>query len=158
MDTLITPITLPTKEPESIFGDMQATHVGIRTADHDGLIRWYMEKLEFRLIRKWNVGDLKLAFLAPANDDNFWIEVISQDTTGVTDHNAQAFISGYHHFCIAVKNVDSTLEELARRGVKTLRAPFDVPAIGKRCGFIADPFGNVIEFTGDINATLPGLG
>jgi len=152
MDTTITPLTFPGKEPGSIFSDMQATHIGIRTSDYEGLIKWYMEKLEFRLIRKWRAGDLKLAFLAPANDNSCWIEVISQDITGAdAGQEARAFASGYHHFCMNVKNVDNTLSELARRGVATLRAPFDVPVIGKRCGFIADPFGNVIELTADMS-------
>jgi len=45
-----------------------------------------------------------------------------------------------------VDNVDNTLAELRQRGVKVTREPFNIFAIAKRCGFIADMHGNVIEF------------
>jgi lactoylglutathione lyase/glyoxylase I family protein len=147
MDTLITPITLPERKPENIFSDMRAGHVGIRTTDYEGLIKWYIEKMEFRLIHKWNVGDLKMTYLAPANDDNFWIEILSNGTNDVVH---TPVVSGFQHLCFDVDSVDRTLAELNKRGVKTMREPFNVPAIGKRCAFIADLSGNVIELTESI--------
>jgi catechol 2,3-dioxygenase-like lactoylglutathione lyase family enzyme len=130
------------------LSDIRASHVGIRTTDFEGLINWYIEKLDFRLIQKWNVGDLQLAYLAPANDNNFWIEILSIGSN--EPEQAQSIVSGFQHLCFEVDNVDKTLAELNNRGVKTMREPFNVPVIGKRCGFIADLFGNVIELAESI--------
>jgi len=150
METQITPIQLPEKNSKSIFISMRAAHVGLRATDYEGLIKWYTEKLEFRIIRKFNVGELKMAFLAPANDDNFWVEVLSGGITGYHRNPTQPIISGFQHFCIDVDSVDQTLAELRKREVQVMREPFNVPIIGKRCGFISDPYGNVIEFTENI--------
>jgi lactoylglutathione lyase len=145
-----TSIQLPEKNDKSIFSNMRAAHVGLRTTDYEGLIAWYIEKLEFRLIKKFSAGDLKLAFLAPANDDNFWIEILSGGVVDTHQEPTLPIISGFQHFCLDVKSVDETLSELRKRDVKVAREPFNVPAIAKRCGFISDPQGNVIEFTESI--------
>ena len=49
------------------------------------------------------------------------------------------------HLCLSVENVDETLAALREHGVQVTREPFDVPPIGKRCGFVADPCGNTLE-------------
>jgi len=143
-------IQIPAKNPEGVNGRMKVGHVGLRTTDYDATIKWYMEKLGFRLIKKWEVKDLKMAFLAPANDDDFFIEVLNGGITGSHQDPSQPIISGFQHICIEVGNVDDTLAVLRENDVKVLREPFEVPAIGKRCGFIADLFGNVIELTENI--------
>jgi len=124
--------------------------MGLRTTDYEASIAWYIEKLGFRLLKKWTAGELKMAFLAPANDDSFWIELLNGGIGETKQDPSQPIISGYQHLCIAVAHVDETLAEMRERGVNVIREPFDVPAIGKRCGFIVDLFGNVIEFAEDI--------
>ncbi|WP_324677907.1 VOC family protein [Hymenobacter sp. GOD-10R] len=143
-------IEMPEKKAQGINGKMRAAHIGLRTTDYEGTIQWYTEKLGFRTLKKWTVGDLQLAFLAPANDDNFWIEVLSSATASTQQDLSQSIISGFQHFCLEVENVEETLAVLRDRGVKVLREPFDVPLIGKRCGFVADLHGNVIEFAANI--------
>jgi lactoylglutathione lyase len=145
-----TVIEMPEKNAEGINGKMKAGHVGLRTTDYEGTISWYTEKLGFRLLKRWEVGDLKMAYLAPANDDHFWLEVLNGGITGSHHDPSQPVISGFQHLCIDVENVDETLTALRERDVKVLREPFNIPAIGKRCGFIADLFDNVIEFTENI--------
>lgn len=139
-------ITLPVKNNQSIFNSMRAAHVGLRTIDFEGLINWYVEKLDFRVIKKFSNGDLKMAFLAPANDDNFWIEILTGGSTVAIQNSALTISSGFQHFCIEVNSVDDTLAELANRGIDVVRGPFNVPAIAMRCCFINDLYGNVIEF------------
>jgi len=144
-----TSIPIPEKNPEGINGKMKAGHLGLRTTDYEATIQWYTEILGFRLLKKWTAGDLKLAYLAPANDDNFWLEII-QD--GNPQPGApQPILNGFQHFCIDVENVDQTLAALRHKNVKVVREPFNVPPIGKRCGFIIDLHGNVIEFAQDID-------
>lgn len=142
-------IQLPVKNINSPFSAMRGAHVALRVPNYETSKRWYMEMLDFRLIHEWPFGDLQLAYLAPANDDNFWIELLAggepSPAPDYSDLNESLHPAGYHHFCIDVKSVDETLAELRRRGVKIVGEPFDLPAIGKRLAFFSDPDGNLIE-------------
>jgi lactoylglutathione lyase len=142
---------LPAKAPQGINGKMRGAHLGLRTLDFEGTIHWYTEKLGFRVLKKWTVGELQMAFLAPANDDNFWLEVLSGGITEPQPTSAHPISSGFQHFCLEVDDVDATLAALRERGVTVAREPFNVLAIGKRCGFITDLQGNVIEFAANLN-------
>lgn len=152
MNAPITPITLPAKNPESTFQAMRIGHIGLRTTSDDfaGLIDWYVENLDFRLIRQVDLGHVQLAFLTPANDDACWLEIVCARSTEEQQGAAPASATGYQHFCLDVMNVDETLATLNKRGIPTVRGPFDIAPIGKRCGFIADPLGNSIEFAQNI--------
>jgi len=142
---------LPAKVPQGINGNMRGAHVGLRTTDFEGTIHWYTEKLGFRVLKKWTVGELQLAFLAPANDNNFWLEVLSGGIPDAQPTPSPLISSGFQHLCLAVDNVDETLAALREKGVRVAREPFDVPPIGKRCGFITDLHGNVIEFAANLS-------
>jgi lactoylglutathione lyase/glyoxylase I family protein len=143
-------IEMPVKNPEGVYGKMRAAHIGLRTKDFDGSIRWYTEKLGFRLLKKWSVGELNMAFLAPANDDNFWLEILNGGLSESSQELSQPIISGFQHLCFDVENLDETIAALRENNATVLREPFPVAAIGKRCGFIADLFGNVIELIENI--------
>lgn len=146
-----TTIKLPAKNTKSPFSTMRGAHVAVRVPDYEASKKWYMEKLDFRLIHEWPFGDLQLAYLAPANDDNFWIELLAggnpAPAANYTDLNESLHPSGYHHFCIDVPSVDDSLAELRRRGVNIIGEAFDLPAIGKRLAFISDPWGNLVELS-----------
>lgn len=139
-------LPMPAKNAQGINGKMRADHIGLRTLDIDGTIGWYTEKLGFRLIKRYAAGPLQLAFLAPANDDDFWLEVLSGGATSQPQTTSPPTASGFQHLCLTVENVDETLAALRERGVIVTREPFDVPIIGKRCGFVADLHGNALEF------------
>jgi catechol 2,3-dioxygenase-like lactoylglutathione lyase family enzyme len=150
METQNVTIQLPARNTESPFSSMRGAHVAVRVPDFEASKAWYTEKLDFRLIHEWPFGDLQLAYLAPANDDNFWVELLAggQPEIGApyTDLDESLHPAGYHHFCIDVPSVDDTLRELSQRGVTLVGEAFNLPAIGKRLAFIADPWGNLIEF------------
>lgn len=143
-------IPIPKKNPEGINGKIKAGHIGLRTTDYKATIEWYIEKLGFRLLKKWTAGALNLAYLAPANDDNFWLEVISDGNPIPDQDTKQPIVTGFQHFCLDVEDVDEILTALRKKGVQVIREPFNVPPIGKRCGFITDLHGNVIEFAQNI--------
>ena len=145
MNTSVTPIQFPRKNSNSPFSGMRAGHVGVWTADYEALINWYTEKLDFRLLVKHTAGDLKLAFLAPANDDQFWLEILSDGAANASQTSTRPINTGFQHLCLDVDHVDETLTVLISRGVKLVREPFNVPSIGRRCGFILDLDDNVIE-------------
>lgn len=143
-------LKLPARNAEGINGKMRVDHLGLRTTDLEGTIGWYTEKLGFRVIKRFAVGSLQLAFLAPANDDNFWLEVLSDSAPSPAPAAAPPITAGFQHLCLAVENADETLAALRERGVKVVREPFDVPVIGKRCGFVTDLYGNTLEFMHDL--------
>lgn len=149
METQPVSIQLPARNTQSPFNQMRGAHVAVRVPDYEASKIWYMEKLDFRLIHEWPFGDLQLAYLAPANDDNFWVELLAggqpETKANYTDLNESLHPAGYHHFCIDVPSVDDTLHELSKRGVTLVGEAFNLPAIGKRLAFIADPWGNLIE-------------
>ena len=105
---------------------MRGHHVAVRTPDLETAKRWYVEKLDFRVVAEWDYADEKLAYLAPATDDHFYIEVLG----GV---------------CLSVSSVEATVATLRERGVPLVTEPFVLPAISRRLAFFRDPFGNLIE-------------
>lgn len=146
MDNQITPITFTKKNTNSKFNDFKASHVGIRTTKYNEIIKWYEENLDFRIIRKWMVGDIQLAFIAPPNDNDFIIEIICYDSNEKSNEGIKL---GYNHLSFSVQNLDETIEELTKREIPIERS-FSVPIIGLRVAFISDTFGNTIEFCEEI--------
>jgi len=141
----------PTQNSSSPFADMRGHHVAIRTPDLETATRWYVEKLDFRVVAEWDYADEKLAYLAPATDDLFYIEILGGgDPSPVearphTDLGDSLKYAGYHHFCLNVTSVVDTVEELRNRGVIIVTEPFELPAISRRLAFFRDPYGNLIE-------------
>jgi glyoxylase I family protein len=142
-------IKTPAKNTQSVFSSLKGTHIALRVPDFEKSKNWYIEKLDFRVVHEWPFGDLQLAYLAPANDDNFWIELLAggnpKPHDSYLDLNESLHPAGYHHFCMDVASVDETLAELRKRDVKIVGEPFDLPIIGKRLAFFADIDGNPIE-------------
>ena len=144
-----TTVNVPAINANSPFASMKGSHVAIRVPNFEASKKWFIEKLDFRVIHEWPFGDLQLAYLAPATDDNFWVELLAggnpANQPDYTDLNESLHDAGYHHFCINVDNVDNALAELRKREVTIVEEPFDLEVIGRRLAFFADPWGNLIE-------------
>jgi len=142
---------LPAKNPASPFASMKGHHVAVRVPDFEAAKRWYVEKLDFRVIHEWPYADQKLAYVGPATDDAFYVELLGDGEPKpipkpvYTDLGDSLRLAGYHHFCLNVADMDATVAELRRRGVTIVTEPFELPVIQRRLAFIADPFGNLIE-------------
>jgi lactoylglutathione lyase/glyoxylase I family protein len=128
---------------------MAAHHVAIRVPDYQRTKDWYTSKLDFRVVHEWPYEDLQLAYLAPATDDDFHLEILggTEPTPQIVfdDLGKSLGVAGYHHFCMNVASVDETLAELRRRSVTIVSEPFALPAISRRFAFFADLWGNMIE-------------
>lgn len=141
----------PVPNSHSPFADMRGHRVAVRTPDLETAKRWYVEKLDFRVVAEWDYADEQLAYLAPATDDHFFIEVLGggdpapREVRPYTDLGDSLTYAGYHHFCLNVASVDTTVATLRERGVTIVTEPFELPAIRRRLAFFADPFGNLIE-------------
>jgi Glyoxalase/Bleomycin resistance protein/Dioxygenase superfamily len=94
--------TPPAHNTSSPFADMRGHHVAVRTPDLETAKRWYVEKLDFRVVAEWDYADEKLAYLAPATDDHFYIEILGgdelspQDVRPYTDLGDSLKWAGYH--------------------------------------------------------------
>ena len=143
------PTIFPPAKTESPFTSMKGDHAGIRVPDFDAAIAWYTDKLDFRVMHVWPYGDLQLAYVAPAVDSSFRIEILAGDGAAnrpsYDDLGDSLHLSGWHHICLSVDSTDDTIEELRRRGVTIVTEPFDLPAINRRLGFFSDPWGNLFE-------------
>jgi catechol 2,3-dioxygenase-like lactoylglutathione lyase family enzyme len=142
-DDTLTPNTSP-------FASWQAVHAGLRVPDSDAAISWYTEKLDFRVVDTVPFSDeMTFVFLSPAMDNGFRVELQAgpgaAERPAYADLGASLGLSGWHHLCLRVDNVDEAVAELKRRGVTIVHEPFDVPAISGRIAFFSDPWGNIFE-------------
>ena len=130
---------------------MRGHHVGVRVPDLEVEKRFFVEKLDFRVIHEWPYADQQLAYVAPPNDDDFYVEILGNGTpgpipkAGYSDLGDSLRYAGHHHVCLQVDKVDATVAELRRRGVAIVTEPFDLPVIQRRLAFFADPYGNLFE-------------
>ena len=142
---------LPAPNSRSPFASMKGHHVAIRVPDFEVAKRWFVEKLDFRVIHEWPYADQHLAYVAPPTDDTFFVEILGDgDPKPIpkpvySDLGDSLRLAGYHHFCLNVRDIDATVAELRRREVTIVTEPFELPVINRRLAFLADPFGNLIE-------------
>lgn len=144
-------INVPPCNTSSPFASMKGHHVGVRVPDLKAAKRWYVEKLDFRVVHEWPYADQKLAYIAPPSDDSFFIELLGDGEPGpipksvYKDLGDSLRLAGYHHYCLNVTDIQATVDEARRRGVNIVTEPFELPVIGRRLAFLADPWGNLIE-------------
>ncbi len=116
-----TGFNMPKRNPSSQFANVSGNHVGIRVPDYEAAKKWWIEKLDFRVIHECPYADEKLAYLAPANDNSFWVEILAggklKPQPTYKDLAESPEEPGFHHICIHVKNIEKTLAELKKRGV-----------------------------------------
>ena len=147
----ITGFNMPKLSPSSQFADVSGNHVGIRVPDYEAAKKWWIEKLDFRVIHEWPWGDEKLAYLAPANDNSFWVEILAGGKLNAQpiykDLPETLLAPGLHHICLQVKNIEKTLAELKKRGVTMVGDIFYLKDINRKLAIITDPWGNLIELS-----------
>lgn len=130
---------------------MRIHHAAVRVPEYEVEKRWFLEKLDFRVIQEWPYEDLHLAYVAPADDDTTVLEILGGGRPGpipkpvYSDLGDSLRLAGFHHVCFQVASVDKTVETLRARGVTIVTEPFVLPVINRRLAFFADPFGNLFE-------------
>ena len=141
----------PAPNSASPFADMRGHHVAVRTPDLEIALRFYVDVLDFRVVATWDYADEQLAYVAPATDDHFYVEILGGgepapiEVRPYTDLGDSLKYRGYHHFCLNVTSVEATVEKLRERGVTIVTEPFVLEAISRKLAFFCDPFGNLIE-------------
>src|SRR5690349_4763526 len=102
---------LPARNSASVFAAMRGHHVAVRVPDYEAEKRWLIEKLDFRVVHEWPYEDQHLAYMAPANDDSFFVEILGDGTPGPIAKPGYADLSeslryaGFHHVCLEVDDV-----------------------------------------------------
>ena len=103
------------------------------------------------------IGKLTFGFIAPASDDTFSFEILAGPGAAprppYEDLQDSYYLLGWHHLGICVDDVDLTVNELKRRGVKIMSEPHNVGVMGLRLAFFTDPWGNLLE----VIAPIAGL-
>ena len=113
---------MPAKNEASTFASMRSDHAAVRIPDFTAGKLWFVEKLAFRLVHEWRDGELQHAYIAPANDDGFFLELIGDGSptpkSEYADLQDSLRSAGYHHLCLHVDNINETVTELQRREVR----------------------------------------
>ena len=133
----------------SPFVSWKVEHAAIRVPDLDTAVAWYSEKLDFRLLRSWQLPGKKIGWISPIANDGFIFELIAgpgaDDRPAYEDLGSSYKVSGWHHTAFQVESVDNTVVELKRRGVTIVSEPHDLAEIRSRAAFFADLWGNLFE-------------
>ena len=134
----------------SAFFSMRGHHVALRVRDFEGSKNWFVEKLDFRVLKVWWFKNRQHAYLAPPNDNMFHLEILGgapmmRLERVYVDLKDSLCDAGYHHFCLIVDDISNTIDESRRRGVSIVEEPFNIVEINRRLAFFADPWGNLIE-------------
>jgi catechol 2,3-dioxygenase-like lactoylglutathione lyase family enzyme len=141
--------TPTTPHASSPLASLKINHVAIRVPDFDTAVAWYADKLDFRLKQSVSVAGLSFGFLYPTGDDSFHFELMAgpgaAERPVYKDLHDSYNMSGWHHPGFSVDNVDDFIDELKRRDVTIASEPHDVPAMGLRVAFFADPWRNLFE-------------
>jgi catechol 2,3-dioxygenase-like lactoylglutathione lyase family enzyme len=121
-------------------GSPRMNHVAIMVPDIDEGVRWYEERLGFRLIDRWanEASGMEWAHLAQGD---FVFELVKRPGLG----DPFAGRAGWHHVALTVASCDETVEEVRARGVEIFMEPQDFERHGIRWAFVKDYLGNVIE-------------
>jgi catechol 2,3-dioxygenase-like lactoylglutathione lyase family enzyme len=141
--------TLSTPPAPSPLASLKINHAAIRVPDFDAAVAWYADKLDFRSKQTVSVAGLSFGFLYPAGDDSFHFELMAgpgaAERPTYKDLHGSYNMSGWHHPGFSVDSVDAVIDELKSRDVTIASEPHDVPAMGLRVAFFADPWGNLFE-------------
>jgi catechol 2,3-dioxygenase-like lactoylglutathione lyase family enzyme len=141
--------TLSTSPASSPLASLKINHAAIRVPDFDEAVTWYADKLDFRSKQTVSVAGLSFGFLYPAGNDSFHFELMAgpgaAERLAYKDLHDSYNMSGWHHPGFSVDSVDAVVDELKRRDVTIASEPHDVPAMGLRVAFFADPWGNLFE-------------
>jgi lactoylglutathione lyase/glyoxylase I family protein len=148
----------PAQNSSSPFASFRGHHVGLRVRDFEAARDWYVEKLDFRVLHSWTGMGLSWAYLSPAADDNFHLELMGgpvQQESPVLDSVIESLSSaGYLHFCLEVDDVAAALTELEKRGVAVTLPVMENPEISRKLAFVRDPWGNMIELAQRTSSAL----
>lgn len=118
----------------------QLAHTAYRVRDAEASLAFYA-KLGIREAFRLHQDDGSLWIVYLQINENQFLELFPGATRAVTTPPDSI---GYHHFCLQVDNLKTTVAELEARGV-TIDRPIKLGKDGNLQAWIVDPDGNRIE-------------
>ena len=121
---------------------MKFLHTMIRVGNLDESIKFYVDILKLKLVRKSDYphGKFTLAFLSyDINEEPFLELTYNWETDKYNLGN------GFGHIAIGVDNLYSTCEEITKKGGKITREPGPMKGSKSLLAFVEDPNGYKIE-------------
>jgi catechol 2,3-dioxygenase-like lactoylglutathione lyase family enzyme len=140
----------PVVETLSPFASWKFEHAAVRVPDFDAAVEWYVETLDFRLVKSALLREKMYGFMtAPGAESGFMVELIAgpgaEHRPAYEDIGSSLRLLGLHHVAFRVGSVDDAIRQLKSRKVAIISEPHNVPELGLRLGFFADPWGNLFE-------------
>ena len=121
---------------------MKFLHTMIRVGNLDESIKFYVDILKLKLVRKSDYphGKFTLAFLSyDINEEPFLELTYNWETDNYNLGN------GFGHIAIGVDDLYSTCEEITKKGGKITREPGPMKGSKSLLAFVEDPNGYKIE-------------
>lgn len=133
----------------SLLASFRPNHVAISVSNFDESVRWYQEKLGFRVTKITRIPEIS-AQRAWLDLNGFVMEIFVRPQS--TQFNPPLrmiedgmLAQGYFHVAFTVDNLDAVVVELHRRGVKFFFEPKIFESDKQKVCFIKDNNGNPIE-------------
>jgi lactoylglutathione lyase len=114
-------------------------HTCYRIGDIDRSVEFY-EALGFEELRRMDIRDEAVNVFMGLPGDGARLELTYNH--GVDSYEIG---TGYNHIAVSADDLDSTLEELAKKGIEPEKPPYQVREGGSRICFVRDPDGYRIE-------------
>ena len=121
---------------------MKFLHTMLRVSNLDESIKFYVDILKLKLVRKSDYphGKFTLAFLSyDINEEPFLELTYNWETDNYNLGN------GFGHIAIGVDDLYSTCEEISKKGGKITREPGPMKGSKSLLAFVEDPNGYKIE-------------
>ena len=121
---------------------MKFLHTMVRVSNLDESIKFYVDILKLKLVRKSDYphGKFTLAFLSyDINEEPFLELTYNWETDKYNLGN------GFGHIAIGVDDLYSTCEEISKKGGKITREPGPMKGSKSLLAFVEDPNGYKIE-------------
>lgn len=140
------------------LSSLKPHHVAISVPNFEETIRWYQEKLGFKVVIKREFPQISTQ-AANLELNGFQIEIFTRDKSVRPKPPAVAvpddlLVQGVKHIALLVDDLDAVVAELRKRGVEVLDEPTPVEALGLRLCFIRDNNGNLIELGQELDQKL----
>lgn len=131
------------------LGYFKPHHVAISVPNFEETIRWYQEKLGFKVVIVREFPDISTP-AANLELNGFHLEIFARNKSTRPQPPAAAvsddlLVQGVKHIALIVEDLDAVVAELRRRDVQLLDKPTSVIPLGLRLCFIRDNNGNLIE-------------
>jgi len=130
-------------------------HFTISVADVDALAKWYEDKLGFRLTKRFNVGDIQMAWLDIPNLSIHLVHVADSTRTARSNESLPQYMQnqGFRNLVFIVSDLDQAYQRMTKDGIVFLGPlpPPANPASGNiRLAYFRDPEGNVLGICEDL--------